>query len=278
LSLEQITSSLRLSDDGIWYAADAEAISYPAEGNEKCFSIEEQSFWFAHRNACINALIETWLPADGGAIFDIGGGNGYVAKAILEAGRDVVLVEPGISGARNARNRGVPVVVCASLETARFAPGSLSAASLFDVLEHIEDDEAFLQALCRLLKPGGRVYLTVPAYNALWSHHDDAAGHFRRYTRAGLAQVLESSGFSVDYASYFFRPLPIPVFLLRSLPQKLGIGKPETVADGGLDDHKVSSTFVRRLLAAALRPEIDTIRRRQTMRFGGSCLVAASAH
>src|SRR5690606_21548140 len=126
----------------------------------------------------------------GGPIFDIGGGNGFVARGLAAAGFPAVVIEPGPTGARNAQARGLSPVVCAALDDAGFLPGSVPAAGLFDVLEHIEDDLGAMATLSALLPPGGRVYLTVPAYQWLWSSEDELGGHHRRYTRASLARAV----------------------------------------------------------------------------------------
>lgn len=81
---------------------------------------------------------------------------------------------------------------------------------MLDVLEHIEDDLGALEALCRLLPPGGAAVLTVPALMSLWSAHDVANRHFRRYDRCGLKRRLESAGLAVRSLHYFFGwPLPL---------------------------------------------------------------------
>ncbi len=82
---------------GYWKANSDEEVSYPSEGNEVYAELEETSFWFKHRNETIIAAIENFPPSS--AIFDIGGGNGYVAKGLIDAGFDCVLIEPGIAGA-----------------------------------------------------------------------------------------------------------------------------------------------------------------------------------
>ena len=70
-----------------YYAIGSEAISYPEEGNEACFQIEDQSFWFRHRNNCIQELVRKFPPNGKGPIFDVGGGNGFVAKGMMRSWR-----------------------------------------------------------------------------------------------------------------------------------------------------------------------------------------------
>ena len=125
--------------------------TYPDAGNAFCFQVEDGSFWFHHRNACILGAVRRFPPA--GPVFDIGGGNGFVARGLVQQGFPAVVVEPGPEGARNARSRGLDPVVCAALDDAGFRPGALPAAGLFDVLEHLDDDVDVLRRLGVLVAP-----------------------------------------------------------------------------------------------------------------------------
>jgi SAM-dependent methyltransferase len=261
--------------DGIWYSARAPEVSYPELGHDQCFGVEEGSFWFAHRNQCIVQAVRAFPPAAGGVVFDVGAGNGFVAQGLMAAGFEVVAVEPGAAGARNARRRGLPHVVCATTTEAGFRPGSWPAAGLFDVVEHVLDDVGFLRDIGHLLQPGGRLYLTVPSYSVLWSHEDVAAGHQRRYSRAALTGVLREAGYEVEFASHIFRLLPIPVFLLRALPYRLG-RRPQAPSAASLArDHATGAGWLRAVAAALLAPELRNLERRKPMRFGGSVLLVA---
>jgi SAM-dependent methyltransferase len=277
VDLRSISSGLVLKEDGIWYSSAQQAVSYPSEGNQNCFSIEDSSFWFRHRNQCIACVVQAYPPPAGGSIFDIGGGNGFVSRGLIHSGFEAVLVEPGPQGVANAKRRGLPHVVCATPETAGFRPGSLPAVGLFDVVEHTQDDVAFLQSIRRLMVDGGRLYVTVPAYAMLWSEEDDLSGHFRRYTLKVLCQTLHSAGFDIAFASYIFRFLPIPILLLRSLPYHLGLSKVEKPAANLSREHIVKSGVTSRMLEAVLRSELNQLKKNVPLRFGGSCLVAANA-
>ena len=223
--IKQFSSSISCSDHGIYIADSIETISYPDEYNDLCFEVEENSFWFRHRNDCIIEMIKNYRSSKDGLIFDVGGGNGFVAKGLLDAGLDVVLVEPGPAGALNAKKRKLPNVICATTHTAKFKPETLPAIGVFDVVEHIEDVIGFLNHLWELLIPGGMLYLTVPAYQLLWSQEDVEGGHFRRYTLNNLEKKIMHCGFDISYSSYIFSYLPIIVFLLRTIPYKLNLLK-----------------------------------------------------
>lgn len=277
-TITSVCSNVSLGSDGIWYGAGHQHVSYPEHGNDTCFSIEEESFWFMHRNECICELVRRFPPAAGEAIFDIGGGNGYVSRGLIAAGHDAVLIEPGNSGARNAMHRGVKNVVCATTVSAGVMPATLGAIGLFDVIEHMEDDIGFLREMRRLSKPGGMLYATVPAYSFLWSGEDVIAGHFRRYTAKGIAAVLAKAGFSVEYDSYFFRALPLPIFLLRSLPFRLGISALVSDSSGAKEHHqKGRGGLAAHFLVKSLEGEREKIARGVRMGFGASCIIAARA-
>lgn len=263
---------LHLDSRGIWVGESVRAVSYPEEGNDLCYTLEEESFWFRHRNEVIVQLLRRFPPP--GLFYDVGGGNGYVAAGIEQAGWPTVVVEPGRCGAENARSRGLARVVCACAETAGWAPGSLPAVGLFDVLEHIEDDVAFLVSLRRLLQPGGRIYLTVPAYPFLWSSEDSTGGHYRRYTASSLARSLRSASFEVEYRTYFFWFLPVPIFLLRSIPSWLGRrGRPSP--QSARREHTGGPGFLGHLLERALKWELTRLALGRTLPIGGSCLAVA---
>ena len=266
---------LQAGEDGIYYSAASEAVSYPEEGNEACFEIEDQSFWFRHRNDCIRELVRNFPPRGKGPIFDVGGGNGFVAKGLMDAGWEVVLVEPGPSGARNAKKRGLEHVLCGTTHSAGFKNGSLPAIGVFDVVEHIEDDLGFLRHLRDLLEPGGMLYLTVPAYNFLWSHEDVDAGHFRRYTVGGMEKNLLELGFKPIFRSHIFSFLPLPVFVLRTLRYRFGFAQRIKNEKISAEDHLVQEGFFSCLLTKFLDFERNLINQRKNIPFGGSCLIAA---
>ncbi len=141
--VEEISQNLYFDENGYWKSRSAKDISYPSDSNEQCAEIEENSFWFNHRNSSIITVVRNFPPA--GTILDIGGGNGYVAKGLIDAGFDCVLIEPGVAGASRAVERGIPDVICATIESAEFRPHSIPSVGLFDVIEHIEDDLSFLK-------------------------------------------------------------------------------------------------------------------------------------
>ena len=277
IDIKSISSGLTLGDDDIWYSQDTQNTSYPSDGNEKCFSIEDGSFWFHHRNGCITSVVKTYPPKNNGTIFDIGGGNGFVSAHLISSGFDVVLLEPGKAGAINAKSRGLKNIICATTKTAQLNPNSISGVGLFDVIEHIEDDLEFLRSIQKIMKPDGRIYATVPAYSFLWSEEDVEAGHFKRYKLKDLSKVFKSAGFEVEFSSYIFRFLPFPIFLLRTIPYNLGLSRAKETGENDTGDHAKKAGFITKILNVFLKKEIKNLDNKKLMRFGGSCLIVAKS-
>ena len=275
IDVRSISDGLELGNEGIWYSPENEKVSYPTDGNENYFGVEESSFWFRHRNNCIVSVVKSYPPEDKGTIFDIGGGNGFVSLALADAGFNVALVEPGKVGAQNAKKRGLKNVICATTNTAKFKQYSLPAVGLFDVIEHLEDDLSFLQSIRSLMKKGGLLYATMPSYSFLWSHEDFIAEHFRRYTLENISKVLNTVGFQVEFSSYIYRFLPLPIFILRTLPYKLGLSKVGSKAKNISRDHAVKGGLIGNILSSIMDPEIKNLDNNRPMRFGGSCLIVA---
>lgn len=275
-TLADYASNISKDNDEIWYANKTEPVSYPSEGNDQCFEIEDRSFWFQHRNACIIELVKKFPPSGKGPIFDVGGGNGFVAKGLVDAGWDVVLVEPGRAGARNAKKRGLQHVVCATTQSAGFKPRCIKAIGAFDVLEHIEEDEKYLRHLHDLLEPGGMLYLTVPAYSFLWSYEDVFANHYRRYSLADLQKLCFKVGFDVKLLTAIFQWLIAPIFIFRVLPYRL-LGKSKKKI-GDLKANKTDHTLPGWLKPLAFKSqalELQKISQSRSFSFGGSLLLAA---
>jgi 2-polyprenyl-3-methyl-5-hydroxy-6-metoxy-1,4-benzoquinol methylase len=268
-----LTSQLVLKD-GIWFPPEKAKISYPDSGNINCLQIEENSFWFRHRSRCISLLVKRFSKD---VIFwDIGGGNGFVAKGLQNEGIEVVLVEPGEKGANTALKRGVRHVICSTLEQASLKPNSLLAAGMFDVIEHIEDDVAFLKMVHSSMPSRGHVYITVPAYQALWSHNDEYAGHFRRYTLNSLKKNLQAAGFEPVYKTYIFSVLIIPILIFRTVAQKLFKSKAENVGKIEKDQQEhTDSGLLTQLMKPFWNLEFWLIKQKMSIPFGGSCLIVA---
>jgi SAM-dependent methyltransferase len=117
-----------------------------------------------------------------------------------------------------------------------YPDNTFNAVTALDVIEHNEDDLAILTDSHRVLKPGGHMIITVPAFMWLWTHNDDLNAHVRRYTARELRQKLTQTGFEVNritYNNFFIFPLAAFLLLIR---QASG-AKPE-LASHHVDDEE----------------------------------------
>lgn len=164
---------------------------------------EEFYFWHVGRRELLAAALKKYLPRpDSNRILDIGCGTGGDMLLLRSFGR-VVGLDSSQEALRLSAAKGFDSLVLGSAEKLPFASGSFELVVALDALEHLDDDRAAAREAYRVLAPRGVFLVTVPAYPWLWSQHDRALHHKRRYLKRGLVRVLEDAGFCIRYGSYF---------------------------------------------------------------------------
>lgn len=167
---------------------------------DRMAELDEEHWWFVARRRVLAALIERRLslPSDA-RILEIGAGTGSNIPLLARYGR-LEALEVDADARRLAEVRfGMPVGDAPLPELPGIPDGAYDLVALLDVLEHVEDDLGALRSIRAKLKPGGRVLVTVPANPWMWSAHDVAHHHHRRYTRRALRDVAARAGLRVDY-------------------------------------------------------------------------------
>jgi SAM-dependent methyltransferase len=184
--------------------------------------VERRHWWFAGRRRILRALLERFVPPDPAhTIADIGCGVGATAPAFRAGYRYVGFdPSPDAIGAARATYPGVEFRIGSAAEAAATLAGS-SAALLNDVIEHVPDDRALLSQVVEPLKAGAYLLVTVPAGMELWSPHDVALGHFRRYDTASFQAVWEGLPVETCFLSHFNSRLYFPVRAVRALTARL---------------------------------------------------------
>lgn len=170
---------------------------------ERLQALEQDHWWFAGRRAILARLIgDLGLPR-GARILEAGCGAGGNLKLLGRFGA-VQAMEPDEPSRKYvAEHWGVRVDPGFLPDKLPYPPQSFDAVCCFDVIEHVDQDREAVAALAGLLKPGGCLVATVPAYQWMWSHHDELHHHKRRYTLPQIRRLFADAGLQIERASYF---------------------------------------------------------------------------
>ena len=160
---------------------------------EKLARLEAAHWWYAARRALLRRALRD-VPA--GTALDVGAGAGGNTAVLVDAGWSAAAVELSPTGAAIARDRGIRITR-ADATALPFDDASFDLLVSMDLWEHIDADHLAASEAFRVLKPGGRLFLAVPSGMDLWSGHDVAVGHVRRYERDDLVRLVEDAGFTI---------------------------------------------------------------------------------
>ncbi len=247
-------------------AATVTRVTTPSPGSP---SIAKPDYWwYRARTELLRTALSQYV-GEPRRVLDVGSADGPSVRWLRSRAQHVSLdLDPRGLGAGG---------VCGSALALPFAAGSFDVVAAFDVVEHCEPEELALAELHRVLAPGGRLLVSVPAYNWAWTRFDDHNGHYRRYTRSRAVRAVESSGLVVERATYAFTAM-FPLFAADRLRRKLA-ERTQRVA-GGLELHNLPplpqvSPVAERLLLLLAGADQYLLASRD-LPFGSSVLIAAT--
>lgn len=221
-------------------------------------------WWYVARTDLLHAALSDFA-VDRTTVLDIGSADGPSASWLHDGTRHLASLD---IDPRGLGSHGV----CGSALSLPFADSSFDMVSAFDVIEHCDPEADALAEVNRVLQPGGRLLMAVPAYEWAWTDFDVANGHFRRYTKTRAVSAVERAGFQVERATYAFTSV-FPGFLAERVSRKLR--KPRHT--GPVDI--VKDPQVPRFLHHALigLTKIDrAVLQRADLPFGSSVFLAAT--
>lgn len=176
----------------------------------KLAALEDTHWWYRERRHILRSTVKDMTP---GTALDIGAAGGGNTRVLRDLGWNAIPLEYGSDGAEVAAERGL-AVIRADATRLPIADGALDLVTAFDVLEHLADDEGCVAEVMRVLRPHGRFLVAVPCDPKLWSEHDVAVDHLRRYTRETLTALLDRPGLELR-SLWSWNVLLRPVVALR---------------------------------------------------------------
>ena len=256
----------------------SDSSSYDADFFTPLFAVEDHHFWFRSRNQVISSLVENEvlrLPA-GYRVLEVGCGTGNVLRELGRVCKNgqVIGMDLFIEGLEYARRRVGQGLVQGDMHAPPFGI-KFNLVGLFDVLEHLPDDQHVLDDLYTMLASGGVLLLTVPAFPSLWSYFDEASHHVRRYRLEELQSRLEQAGFKVEIASYYMMSIFPLVWVQRKLaPGRWQVQDPASEQDAHdrtVDDLKIVPV-ANQALVVLLGLEARWLKSGRRLPFGTSLL------
>lgn len=233
-------------------------------------ALESENFWFRARNKLILWALHRYYP-ELKSFLEIGCGTGFVISEISKQFPEVKLYgsEYLEEGLVHARQR-VSNVELTQMD-ARHIPfkSELDAIGAFDVLEHIEEDEAVLQQIYKALTPGGVVFITVPQHRWLWSAVDEYACHVRRYSANELRKKVCHTGFEIIRSTSFISTLLPAMYLSRMLQRNK-----KNVSMDAMAELRINP-ILNKIFEWFLHLELVLIRMGISLPVGGSRLLVA---
>lgn len=234
---------------------------------KRMLELDEHHWWYRGRRRVIRVELDRLpLPADA-VILDAGCGSGRTLEELLDYGI-VHGLELNEEAASAARGRGVGEVRVGRLERIPWEDDRFDLITCLDVLEHVADDRLALSELRRVSKPGGWLLATVPAYQALWSSHDEANHHHRRYERATLRAAAADTGWEMRRLTSFNTILFAPAAAVRLARRR----RKNRDGDGRDFDLRMGPGWLNRALERPMRLEARWLASGRTLPAGLSLL------
>jgi ubiquinone/menaquinone biosynthesis C-methylase UbiE len=196
------------------------------EEYDRMYRLEDTYWWFVARRHLITSLMEHHFEPGGAIrILDVGCGTGAMLDELCRFG-SVTGADFATAALCHCRERGARYPLArADIRRLPFASDTFDAVTAMDIIEHIDDDKAAVAEVHRVLKPGGLLFATVPAFPSLWSEHDEALHHYRRYTAPQFKDLLQRVGLAVPKASYTVTALFPPIWLYRQAAKQWRRGR-----------------------------------------------------
>jgi SAM-dependent methyltransferase len=232
---------------------------------------EDRHWWYRGRRRIVQRELER-LPVPAGAhVLDAGCGSGRLLDELVRYGWHVSGLDMNPDSVEIARGRGHADVQQGVVEALPWEDETFDLVTSLDVVEHTADDRVSLRELRRVVRTGGRLLITVPAYQALWSSHDVFNRHYRRYDRKMMRAAAAEVGLTIERMTYFNSLLLPPAAAVRLLQRVRHRGN-GTATNGHSSDVELTPPWLSPALELPLRLEARWLGRERTLPAGLSLL------
>jgi SAM-dependent methyltransferase len=190
---------------------------------DRMAELDQDHWWFVARRRILDALIRRVIrPPQGARVLEVGCGTGHNLAMLSRYGKLQACELDKCARAVATKRLGRQVRIARLPDLTMFQRNGYDLIALLDVLEHVPDDLASLRAIHMRLKPGGALLMTVPAHAWMWSAHDAAHHHYRRYSKKRLKELFLRSGLEIQLLSYFNTLLFPPIAAARIIGKMTG--------------------------------------------------------
>lgn len=187
-----------------------------SEEFDRIRELEDIHWWYKGRKYLLEKLRKTLRLRDS-LILDAGCGTGFAGRSLVECGAVI-----GLDASRYAfdESSSAEINCLALIDKAPFPDNTFDLVVAMDLVEHLDDDQSAINEMYRVCKDGGYLFITVPAYQRMWSAHDVSLEHKRRYSLNVIIAKIRQSGFEIEKSSYFVSTVFLPAFIYRMMKRK----------------------------------------------------------
>jgi SAM-dependent methyltransferase len=240
--------------------------------NSEVYAVEAEvgasHWWFRGRRRLFARLLARLRPDTGWRVLEVGAGTGANLPVLtgIGAGR-VFACDVSVEALRHLQDRAI--LTRADATQLPFGSGTIDVVLAADVVEHLDDDARALREFARVLRPGGHLILTVPAFPSLWGPQDIVSQHRRRYRREPLLRLVREAQLSVTTCFHFNYVLFVPIWIARKLLLALHVEVES--------ENRINTSLLNALMTRVFFADVDTAAALRPP-FGVSlCLVATKA-
>jgi ubiquinone/menaquinone biosynthesis C-methylase UbiE len=190
------------------------------EEYERMYHLEDHYWWFVGRRYALIKLLKRYAGDHSvSTLLDVGCGTGATLQYLKRRSNFKSLrgLEPSEEAMKFCKKRGLDDITEGQAEDVPFSEETFDVVTAMDVIEHVDDDRKALSEFVRVCKTGGKVVIFVPAYKFLWSEHDEALHHRRRYTARELQEKMREAGLKIEKSTYLITFLCLPIIVFRFL-------------------------------------------------------------